>query len=276
MRIDARRNRERLLTAARNVFVEQGVDAPLEDIAQRAGVGIATLYHRFPDRVALMRAVALHVLTQVAAEARAALAEESDSFHALARYLHRSLGLRIRRQTLRLLGSWEARVEFFRLLLRYLHLVGFALLVGAWVAQYTTGKLRVNVLMRTGLGTMIGTGLLLAVVVAPRLATAVADLARPLPASAPAAIRTVTGMLLSAGGVSLAVLVGLQLLGIGTHPPTPTLGGVLADALAYLDVNGQAALAAVVTLAAIAPFMLAGWALLRHPRQAEALATLDT
>lgn len=95
MRIDARRNRERLLNAAREVFVEEGVDAPLEDIAQRAGVGIATLYRRFPDRAALMRAVALHVLLLVTAEARAALAEESDSFRALARYLHRSLDLRI-------------------------------------------------------------------------------------------------------------------------------------------------------------------------------------
>jgi hypothetical protein len=54
-------------------------------------------------------------------------------------------------------------VEFLRLLLRYLHLVGFALLVGAWLAQYLTGKLRVNVLMRTGLGAMIGSGLLLAI-----------------------------------------------------------------------------------------------------------------
>jgi AcrR family transcriptional regulator len=95
MRIDARRNRERLLNAARDLFVEQGVDVALEDIAQRAGVGIATLYRRFPDREALMRAVALHVLVQVAAEARAALAEESDSFRALARYLHRCLDLRI-------------------------------------------------------------------------------------------------------------------------------------------------------------------------------------
>ncbi len=54
-------------------------------------------------------------------------------------------------------------MEFLRLLLRYLHLVGFALLFGAWLAQYVTGKLRVNVLMRIGLGTMIGTGLLLAI-----------------------------------------------------------------------------------------------------------------
>jgi AcrR family transcriptional regulator len=95
MRVDAQRNRERVLNAARDLFVEQGVDVPLEDIAQRAGVGIATLYRRFPDRAALMRAVAVHVLVQVAAEARAVLVEESDSFRALARYLHRSLDLRI-------------------------------------------------------------------------------------------------------------------------------------------------------------------------------------
>jgi hypothetical protein len=54
-------------------------------------------------------------------------------------------------------------VEVLRLLLRYIHLVGFALLVGAWVTQYVDGRLRVDVLMRTGLGTMIGTGLLLSI-----------------------------------------------------------------------------------------------------------------
>lgn len=95
MHIDAQRNTERLLNAARDVFVEEGVDVPLEDIAHRAGVGIATLYRRFPDRVALMRAVALHVLVQVTAEARVALAEESDRFRALSRYLPRCLDLRI-------------------------------------------------------------------------------------------------------------------------------------------------------------------------------------
>ena len=95
MRVDARRNRERLLIAARDVFVDQGADAPLEDIANQAGVGIATLYRRFPDREALMRAVAVHVLTAIAAEARAALAEEADPFVALSRYLRRALELRI-------------------------------------------------------------------------------------------------------------------------------------------------------------------------------------
>ena len=95
MRADARRNRERLLTAARDALVDQGVDAPLEEIARRAGVGIGTLYRRFPDRQALLRDVALQVLSQVTDEARAALAEEPDAYRALARYLHRALDLRI-------------------------------------------------------------------------------------------------------------------------------------------------------------------------------------
>lgn len=57
MRADARRNYERLLAEARGVFEEQGVDAPLEEIARRAGVGIGTLYRHFPTRVALQEAV---------------------------------------------------------------------------------------------------------------------------------------------------------------------------------------------------------------------------
>jgi AcrR family transcriptional regulator len=95
MREDARRNRERLLAAARDAFVEQGAGAPLDDIARRAGVGIATLYRRFPDRAALQRQVALDLLDRSAHEATAALAADPDAFGALARYLHRALDLRI-------------------------------------------------------------------------------------------------------------------------------------------------------------------------------------
>jgi AcrR family transcriptional regulator len=95
MRADARRNRERLLAAARDVFVDQGPEAPLDAIAAAAQVGIGTLYRRFPDRRALVRAVVLDVLGLAAEEARLALAEEPDAFQALARYLHRALDLRI-------------------------------------------------------------------------------------------------------------------------------------------------------------------------------------
>jgi AcrR family transcriptional regulator len=57
MRADARRNRERLLAAATTAFAENGADAPLEDIAKRAGVGIGTLYRHFPTRLALQEGV---------------------------------------------------------------------------------------------------------------------------------------------------------------------------------------------------------------------------
>src|ERR1700687_1419601 len=95
LRADARRNRQQVLAAATEVFVEQGADAPLDDIARRAGVGIATLYRRFPDREALWRAVALDVTARTAHEALAAELEEADPFDGLARYMHRSLDLRI-------------------------------------------------------------------------------------------------------------------------------------------------------------------------------------
>jgi AcrR family transcriptional regulator len=54
MRADARRNRERLLEAAVELFAERGDDVSLNAVAKRAGVGIGTLYRHFPDRDALV------------------------------------------------------------------------------------------------------------------------------------------------------------------------------------------------------------------------------
>lgn len=56
-RADARRNRQRLLAAARAAFTEHGAEASLDDIARRAGVGPGTLYRHFPTRQALVEAV---------------------------------------------------------------------------------------------------------------------------------------------------------------------------------------------------------------------------
>ncbi len=95
LRADARRNLDRILAAARDVFAEQGPTAPLEEIARRAGVGIGTLYRRFPDRQALARAVALDIWARAIEAAHCALATEPDAFHALARYMHHALELRI-------------------------------------------------------------------------------------------------------------------------------------------------------------------------------------
>lgn len=94
LRADARDNRERLLDAARDVFIEYGPRAPLDEIARRAGSGIATLYRRFPERRALMRAVVLDALRRTAEEARQAADEEPDPFHALVRYMHRVIAVR--------------------------------------------------------------------------------------------------------------------------------------------------------------------------------------
>ncbi len=56
LRADARQNHARLLAAASEAFAEHGADAPLEDIARRAGVGIGTLYRHFPTRLDLQAA----------------------------------------------------------------------------------------------------------------------------------------------------------------------------------------------------------------------------
>ncbi|MEV6794893.1 TetR/AcrR family transcriptional regulator [Streptomyces sp. NPDC051320] len=87
-RADALRNRERIVSAAREMFVEQGPDVPLDDIARRAGVGNATLYRHFPDRVGLFRQVVLSVMAHVADQVEAAAAEEPDGFTALRRFVH--------------------------------------------------------------------------------------------------------------------------------------------------------------------------------------------
>ena len=57
LRADARQNHARLISAATEAFAEKGADAPLEDIARRAGVGIGTLYRHFPTRLDLQAAV---------------------------------------------------------------------------------------------------------------------------------------------------------------------------------------------------------------------------
>ncbi|MGH3373757.1 MAG: TetR/AcrR family transcriptional regulator [Actinoallomurus sp.] len=86
-RADASRNHERILSAARAVFVEDGPEASLDEVARRAGVGNATLYRHFGDREDLIRQVATHVMAQVADDAESALAEERDPFRALRRCL---------------------------------------------------------------------------------------------------------------------------------------------------------------------------------------------
>ena len=76
LRRDAARNRAKILAAARTVFDESGVDVCVETIAQRAGVGVGTLYRRFPTKDLLIDAVVDEVLRGVPSAADAALAND--------------------------------------------------------------------------------------------------------------------------------------------------------------------------------------------------------
>ena len=70
LRADARRNREKVLAAARAVFSEQGVDAQMDDVASRADVGVGTVYRHFPTKDALLRALTEELFDVIAAHAR--------------------------------------------------------------------------------------------------------------------------------------------------------------------------------------------------------------
>lgn len=86
-RADARRNEQILLDAAAAVFVESGVDAPLRDIAAKAGVGTATIYRHFPTRADLIVGVYRHQV-EALAEAGPRLLETSETpYAALARWI---------------------------------------------------------------------------------------------------------------------------------------------------------------------------------------------
>jgi AcrR family transcriptional regulator len=70
LRADARRNREKVLAAARAVFAEQGIDAQMDDVARRADVGVGTVYRHFPTKDALVAALTDELFEVIAAHAR--------------------------------------------------------------------------------------------------------------------------------------------------------------------------------------------------------------
>lgn len=92
LRRDARENRERILEAARAAFAEHGIDASVEEIAGRAGVGIGTLYRRFPTKDALIDAIFEEHLDHMAAAAEHALGA-TDAWQGLLDYLAYVVGL---------------------------------------------------------------------------------------------------------------------------------------------------------------------------------------
>lgn len=86
-RADARRNEQALLDAAAAAFVDGGVEVPIRDIANRAGVGTATIYRHFPTRADLVIAVYRHQVEELAKAGPALLASESTAVGALDRWI---------------------------------------------------------------------------------------------------------------------------------------------------------------------------------------------
>ena len=87
LRADARRNRQRILDAAIEVFSEQGVEAQIDDVARRADLGVGTIYRHFPTKEALVTELVRRKFREFAANAREALSVEGEPFEVLANML---------------------------------------------------------------------------------------------------------------------------------------------------------------------------------------------
>lgn len=88
-RADARRNRQRVLEAARDCFAAAGLDAQMDEIAMTAGVGVGTVYRHFPTKQALAEAIAEDHFDRLAASAREGL-EDPDPWEGFSSFLRRS------------------------------------------------------------------------------------------------------------------------------------------------------------------------------------------
>src|SRR4051812_48418619 len=92
LRKDAERNRLRILEAARALFARRGLEVTLDDVAHHAGVGVGTVYRRFPDKEQLIEALFEERLAQIAALAEQAL-ESEDAWEGLVGFLEPTMGL---------------------------------------------------------------------------------------------------------------------------------------------------------------------------------------
>jgi len=88
MRVDAQRNRQRILAAAEEVFAERGPQASTEEVARRAGVAIGTVFRHFPTKADLLRALMKRLLQQLTDDA-GALVAHGDPATALVEFFTR-------------------------------------------------------------------------------------------------------------------------------------------------------------------------------------------
>src|SRR5690242_8025408 len=100
LRADAERNRQRILAAAAEVFAERGLNVTLDDIAHAAGVGVGTVYRRFPDKEHLIDALFVQRIGEMVAVADAGL-ENPDALAGLEHFLEAGLELQQHDRALR-------------------------------------------------------------------------------------------------------------------------------------------------------------------------------
>ncbi|MBA2810193.1 TetR/AcrR family transcriptional regulator [Streptomyces sp. KM273126] len=96
LRADAARNSEKILRAAREIYTESGPEASLEEVARRAGVGIATLYRRFPNKEELVRALLEQTVAEEMAPAIEAALHDKDHLRGLAALLEAAVSFAAR------------------------------------------------------------------------------------------------------------------------------------------------------------------------------------
>jgi AcrR family transcriptional regulator len=93
LRADAQRNRDKIVAAARDCFSEDGLDAQMEDVARRAGVGVGTVYRHFPTKDALVRALVVAQMEAMTARGPEFLAEaDRDAWGAFSGFMRACAG----------------------------------------------------------------------------------------------------------------------------------------------------------------------------------------
>jgi AcrR family transcriptional regulator len=140
LRRDAALNRQRILLAAREVFATRGLDATLDQVAHHAGLGVGTVYRRFPGKRELIDALFEEEMNEIQTMAERALAEE-DPWQGLIRFMEEAQGKQARDRGLReaLLGSGHGSERLAEARGRVLPVVG-ALVERA----QATGRLRAD------------------------------------------------------------------------------------------------------------------------------------
>lgn len=112
LRADARRNRDQIIASATRAFAEHGEDVPMEEIARAAGVGVGTLYRRFPDRTTLVLAVVQDSMRSLLDQVRRCHEDEPTAWDALVRGLSHSRELKLSMRMSHLISpATESRVR---------------------------------------------------------------------------------------------------------------------------------------------------------------------